>query len=64
MSGADLSADELTLPVKRTEGDTLEQRLKLVSLERDGVTVSLILDQHSVLLDVGNVKRLLRERSE
>ena len=27
MSGADLSADELTLPVKRTEGDTLEQRL-------------------------------------
>ncbi|WP_178918182.1 adenosylcobalamin-dependent ribonucleoside-diphosphate reductase [Natronomonas gomsonensis] len=27
MSGADLSADELTLPVKRTEGDTLEERL-------------------------------------
>jgi ribonucleoside-diphosphate reductase alpha chain len=27
MSGADLSADELTLPVKRTEGDSLEERL-------------------------------------
>ncbi|MEF8808984.1 adenosylcobalamin-dependent ribonucleoside-diphosphate reductase, partial [Natronomonas sp.] len=27
MSGADLSADEITLPVKRTEGDTLEDRL-------------------------------------
>ncbi|WP_255148753.1 adenosylcobalamin-dependent ribonucleoside-diphosphate reductase [Halorarius halobius] len=27
MSGADLSADELTLPIKRTEGDSLEQRL-------------------------------------
>jgi ribonucleoside-diphosphate reductase alpha chain len=27
MSGADLSADELTLPIKRTEGDTLEERL-------------------------------------
>ncbi len=27
MSGADLSADEVTLPIKRTEGDTLEERL-------------------------------------
>jgi ribonucleoside-diphosphate reductase alpha chain len=27
MSGADLSADEITLPVKRTEGETLEERL-------------------------------------
>jgi hypothetical protein len=44
--------------------NALKQRLKLISLERDGLTVGLILDQHSVLLDVGNVKRLLRERSE
>nr|WP_299237527.1 LAGLIDADG family homing endonuclease [Natronomonas sp.] len=27
MSGADPSADELTLPIKRTEGDTIEERL-------------------------------------
>ncbi|MFC6864761.1 LAGLIDADG family homing endonuclease [Halomicroarcula sp. GCM10025817] len=27
MSDADLSADELTLPIKRTDGDTLEERL-------------------------------------
>ncbi|WP_255197218.1 adenosylcobalamin-dependent ribonucleoside-diphosphate reductase [Halorarius litoreus] len=27
MSDADLSADELSLPIKRTEGDTLEERL-------------------------------------
>ncbi|SEV80903.1 adenosylcobalamin-dependent ribonucleoside-diphosphate reductase [Natrinema salifodinae] len=27
MSDADLSAEELTLPIKRTEGDTLEERL-------------------------------------
>ncbi|CAI49764.2 ribonucleoside-diphosphate reductase,adenosylcobalamin-dependent [Natronomonas pharaonis DSM 2160] len=27
MSGQELSADELTLPIKRTEGDTLEERL-------------------------------------
>ncbi|MFC7251257.1 adenosylcobalamin-dependent ribonucleoside-diphosphate reductase [Halomicroarcula sp. GCM10025324] len=27
MSNADLSADELTLPIKRTDGDTLEERL-------------------------------------
>ncbi|MFB6205957.1 MAG: LAGLIDADG family homing endonuclease, partial [Haloglomus sp.] len=27
MSGQDLAADELTLPIKRTEGDTLEERL-------------------------------------
>ncbi|PSP56683.1 ribonucleoside-diphosphate reductase [Halobacteriales archaeon QH_7_66_36] len=27
MSGADLSADELTLPIKRTDGETLEDRL-------------------------------------
>ncbi|WP_435197159.1 adenosylcobalamin-dependent ribonucleoside-diphosphate reductase [Natronomonas sp. EA1] len=27
MSGADLSADELTLPVKRTDGETLEERM-------------------------------------
>ncbi|ELZ33477.1 ribonucleoside-diphosphate reductase [Halogeometricum pallidum JCM 14848] len=27
MSGADLSADELVLPIKRTEGETLEERL-------------------------------------
>ncbi|SFH49934.1 hypothetical protein SAMN04488066_10623 [Halorubrum aquaticum] len=44
--------------------NALKQRLKLVSLERDGLTVSLILDEDSVLLDVGNVKRLPRERSE
>ncbi|TYT62957.1 adenosylcobalamin-dependent ribonucleoside-diphosphate reductase [Natrialba swarupiae] len=27
MSGSDLSAEELTLPIKRTEGETLEERL-------------------------------------
>ncbi|MCU4924660.1 adenosylcobalamin-dependent ribonucleoside-diphosphate reductase [Halobacteria archaeon AArc-dxtr1] len=27
MSGSELSADELTLPIKRTEGDTLEERM-------------------------------------
>ncbi|MDR9381561.1 MAG: ribonucleotide reductase N-terminal alpha domain-containing protein, partial [Natronomonas sp.] len=27
MSGSDLSADEITLPIKRTTGDTLEDRL-------------------------------------
>ncbi|WP_255192193.1 adenosylcobalamin-dependent ribonucleoside-diphosphate reductase [Natronobeatus ordinarius] len=27
MSGADLSADEITLPIKRTEGETLEERM-------------------------------------
>jgi hypothetical protein len=42
----------------------LKQRLKLLSLERNSLTVSLILDQHSVLLDIGDVEGLLRERSE
>ncbi|WP_254768954.1 LAGLIDADG family homing endonuclease [Salinilacihabitans rarus] len=27
MSGSDLSADEITLPIKRTEGETLEERM-------------------------------------
>jgi hypothetical protein len=44
--------------------NALEQRLELLSLERHSLTAGLILDQHSMLLDVGNLKRLLRDRSK